>query len=119
VAASQLLLRLLVTRFASAGELVFGLEDTIERRRGDRITAKSTSRDPVRSSQAHFVKASGLRWLYCMLLVHKTPCGRTLGHQPFPVWLKISAVSTPLKLLRLGVYWITGCYHDFHPEERL
>jgi len=35
------------------------------------------------------------------------------------VWLKISAVSTPLKLLRLGVYWITGCYHDFHPEERL
>jgi hypothetical protein len=36
-----------------------------------------------------------------------------------PVWLKISAVSTPLKLLRLGVYWITGCYHDFHPEERL
>jgi transposase-like protein len=35
------------------------------------------------------------------------------------VWLKISAVSTPLKLLRLGVYWITGCHHDFPPEERL
>ena len=35
------------------------------------------------------------------------------------VWLKISAVSTPLKLLRLGVYWITRCRHDFHSEERL
>src|SRR5262249_44754773 len=27
-------------------------------------------RDPVRSSKGHFVKASGLRWLSAMLLVH-------------------------------------------------
>jgi hypothetical protein len=44
------------------------LDDTIERRRGDKITAKGIYRDPVRSSHAHFVKASGLRWLCCMLL---------------------------------------------------
>jgi len=44
-----------------------GLDDTIERRRGKRIAAKGIYRDPVRSSDSHLVKASGLRWL--MLLV--------------------------------------------------
>lgn len=37
LAASQTLLRLLVTRFAPEGELVFGLDDTIERRRGMKL----------------------------------------------------------------------------------
>jgi len=60
---SSILLRLLVRTFAPQGRLVFGLDDTIERRRGDRITAKGIYRDPVRSSHSHFVKASGLRWL--------------------------------------------------------
>ena len=66
--ASQLLLRLLLTVFAPEGELVVGLDDTIERRRGGQIRAKGIYRDPVRSSRSHFVKASGLRWLSCMLL---------------------------------------------------
>jgi hypothetical protein len=68
-AASHLLLRVLVACFAPAGDVVFGLEDTIERRRGAQITAQGIYRDPVRSSHAHFVKASGLRWLSCRLLV--------------------------------------------------
>jgi len=42
-----------------------GLDDTIERRRGKRIAAKGIYRDPVRSSDSHLVKASGLRWLRC------------------------------------------------------
>lgn len=67
--ASRILLRLLVATFASRGELVLGLDDTIERRRGDQIKARGIYRDPVRSSHSHFVKASGLRWLCCMLLV--------------------------------------------------
>jgi hypothetical protein len=70
LAASHILLRPVVTTFAPHGELVFGLDDTIERRRGEHITAKGIYRDPVRSSHAHFVKASGLRWLCGMLLVH-------------------------------------------------
>ena len=41
----------------------------MERRRGDHIAAKGIYRDPVRSLQGHFVKASGLRWLSLMLLV--------------------------------------------------
>src|ERR671928_892774 len=70
LAASHVLLRVLITTFAPTGELIFGLDDTIERRRGEHITAKGIYRDPVRSSHSHMVKASGLRWLCCMLLVH-------------------------------------------------
>ena len=66
--ASRLLLRLLVAVFIPQGVVVFGLDDTIERRRGAQIKAKGIYRDPVRSSHAHVVKASGLRWLSCMVL---------------------------------------------------
>ena len=68
LAASRILLCLLVAAFVPSGTLVFGIDDTIERRRGGRIAAKGIYRDPVRSSHSHFVKASGLRWLCCMLL---------------------------------------------------
>jgi hypothetical protein len=73
------LLRLLVTRFAPEGELVFGLDDTIERRRGENLTAKGIYRDPVRSSHAHCVKASGLRWLCCMVLAKVSWAGSMWG----------------------------------------
>ena len=68
LSASRLLLRLLVAVFVPRGVVVFGLDDTIERRRGKQITAKGIYRDPVRSSHAYVVKVSGLRWLGCMLL---------------------------------------------------
>jgi hypothetical protein len=68
LAASRILLKLLLATFSPTGTLVFGLDDTIERRRGGHIAAKGIYRDPVRSSHSHFVKASGLRWLCCMLL---------------------------------------------------
>jgi len=67
--ASRLLLRLLVAVFSPRGVVVVGLDDTIERRRGEQIKAKGIYRDPVRSSQAYFVKVSGLRWLACMVLL--------------------------------------------------
>lgn len=62
------LLALLVQAFVPEGPIVIGLDDTLERRRGAKIKAKGIYRDPVRSSHAHFVKASGLRWLSLMLL---------------------------------------------------
>jgi hypothetical protein len=68
---ARTLLRLLVTTFGTGGKpLVFGLDDTIERRWGQKIAARGIYRDPVRSSERHFVKASGLRWLSLMLLTH-------------------------------------------------
>ena len=65
---SQILLNLLVKAFGIAGELVIGFDETIERRRGEKIKAKGIYRDAVRSSKSFFVKASGLRWLSFMLL---------------------------------------------------
>ena len=67
--ASLILLRLLLAAFAPSGPLVLGLDDTIERRWGPKITARGIYRDPVRSSDSHFVKTSGLRWISLMLLV--------------------------------------------------
>lgn len=77
--AARILLQLLIAAFAPTGELVFGLDDTIERRRGEKIKAKGIYRDPVRSSHSHFVKASGLRWLSCMLLANISWAGAIWG----------------------------------------
>jgi hypothetical protein len=44
-----LLLGLLIHAFAPIDPVILGLDDTIERRRGKRITAKGIYRDPVRS----------------------------------------------------------------------
>jgi hypothetical protein len=68
LAASQILLGLLVIAFVPVGVIVMGLDDTIERRWGAQIKARGIYRDPVRSSHSHTVKASGLRWLSLMLL---------------------------------------------------
>ena len=65
---------MLINTFVPAGPVILGLDDTIERRRGKCIAAKGIYRDPVRSSDAHFVKASGLRWLSLMLLARPMGC---------------------------------------------
>ncbi|MDX1523413.1 MAG: transposase, partial [Anaerolineae bacterium] len=67
--ASERLLKLLLrTLDQELKPLVFGLDETIERRWGRQIRARGIYRDPVRSSRSHFVKASGLRWLSLMWL---------------------------------------------------
>ena len=69
LALAQVLLKLLVQTFTQVGDtLVFGIDPTIERRWGRKIAARGIYRDPVRSSDSHFVKASGLRWISLMLL---------------------------------------------------
>ena len=71
-----ILLRMLLATFVPSGPLVLGLDDTIERRWGARIRARGIYRDPVRSSDSHFVKTSGLRWLSLMLLAEIPWAGR-------------------------------------------
>jgi hypothetical protein len=69
LALAQVLLKLLVMTFASGDQpLVFGIDPTIERRWGRQIAARGIYRDAVRSSDSHFVKTSGLRWISLMLL---------------------------------------------------
>ena len=66
---AQHLLKLLMKTFMQPEEaLVFGIDATIERRWGHKIAARGIYRDAVRSSESHFVKASGLRWISLMLL---------------------------------------------------
>jgi DDE superfamily endonuclease len=68
-ALSRILLRLLVRAFVPAdAPVVIGIDEHIERRRGEQIAARGIYRDPVRSSKAFFVKTSGLRWVSMMLL---------------------------------------------------
>lgn len=75
--AAGVLLKLLVDHFGSGSQaLVFGIDETIERRRGAKIKAKGIYRDPVRSSKSHFVKCSGLRWISLMLLTPISWAGR-------------------------------------------
>jgi DDE superfamily endonuclease len=67
--AARLLLRQLLDCFLPAGDVVVGIDETLERRWGRKITARGIYRDSVRSSGSHFVKSSGLPWISVMLLV--------------------------------------------------
>ena len=68
---SRVLLLLLIQHLDQGdGPLVFGIDETLERRRGKQIKAKGIYRDAVRSSGSHFVKASGLRWISLMWLTN-------------------------------------------------
>ncbi len=75
IVARKLLGQVLDT-FLPMGEVVIGIDDTIERRWGPKIKARGIYRDPVRSSHGHFVKASGLRWLSLMVMVPIPWAGR-------------------------------------------
>lgn len=62
------LLQLLIKAFVHQDTIVFGIDETLERRWGMKIKARGIYRDAVRSSKSHFVKCSGLRWICVMLL---------------------------------------------------
>ena len=72
------------------GPLVFGIDETLERRRGAKIRARAIYRDPVRSSRQQLVKTSGLRWISLMWLGQVPWAGR---HWALPV-LTVLAPST-------------------------
>jgi DDE superfamily endonuclease len=80
--ASRLLLQMLVETFVPEGPLVVGVDETLERRQGKKISAKDIYRDPVRSSHGHFVKASGLSWI-CLTLLAPVPWASRVWALPF------------------------------------
>ena len=82
-AAARVLLILLLQHLdRSDGPLIFGIDETLERRRGRSIGARGVYRDAVRSSRSQLVKASGLRWISLMWLGHVPWAGR---HWALPV----------------------------------
>ena len=79
----RVLLRLLIQHLDQGdGPLVFGIDETLERRRGPQISALGVYRDAVRSSHSYMVKASGLRWVTLMWLGRIPWAGR---HWALPV----------------------------------
>ena len=72
------------------GEVVIAIDDTIERRWGAKIKARGIYRDPVRSSDGHFVKTSGLRWL-SLAVVLPVPFSKRRWALPFLTVLAPSA----------------------------
>jgi hypothetical protein len=62
--------------------LVFGADDTLERRSGRQIKAKGCYRDAVKSSRKHVVKCFGLKWVAMMLLV-PVPWAKRVWALPF------------------------------------
>ncbi len=90
-AAARILLVLLLQHLDGGdGPLVFGIDETLERRRGAKIKGRGIYRDAVRSSRSQLVKASGLRWISLMWLGHVPWAGR---HWALPV-LTVLAPST-------------------------
>ena len=82
-AAARILLVLLLQHLDRGdGPLVFGIDETLERRRGAQIKGRGIYRDAVRSSRSQLVKASGLRWISLMWLGHVPWAGR---HWALPV----------------------------------
>ena len=89
--AARILLVLLLQHLDGGdGPLIFGIDETLERRRGAKIRARAIYRDPVPSSRSQVVKASGLRWISLMWLGHVPWAGR---HWALPV-LTVLAPST-------------------------
>jgi hypothetical protein len=81
--ASRILLGLLLEAFVvGKGPLILGVDETLERRWGKKISARGVYRDPVRSTHQDFVKSSGLRWVCVMLLV-EVPWASRVWALPF------------------------------------
>ena len=79
------LLLLLIDHFGGSADqaLVFGIDETLERRWGRKIKKRGIYRDPVRSSKSFFVKCSGLRWMSLMFLAELPWTGGFCWALPF------------------------------------
>lgn len=80
---SRTLLGLLVSVFVGLGiPLIIGVDETLERRKGEQIKAKGVFRDAVRSSRKHTVCCFGLRWVSMMVLL-SVPWSERIWALPF------------------------------------
>lgn len=87
---AQILLGLLVAMVPPAVPLVIAVDETLERRKGERIAAKGMYRDAVRSSRSKVVTCLGLQWI-CMALLVPLPWSRRPWALPFLTLLAPSA----------------------------
>lgn len=82
LAASRILLRLIIRLLPAGAALVIAADDTIERRRGRKIKALGYWRDPLRSSRRRTVNCYGLKWL-ALAVCLRLPWSRRPWALPF------------------------------------
>ena len=98
--AARILLGLIVLIFPPDGTIVFAADDTIERRRGKKISKLGCHRDPVRSTRKQIIKCFGLKWLSMAILV-KLPWSSQVYALPFLTALCAPQLEgQPLKVFR-------------------
>jgi len=76
LALSKILLGLLVAILPPSWPILIAVDETLERRQGEKIKAKGVYRDAVRSSQTKVVISFGLKWECMMLIVPLPWCKR-------------------------------------------
>src|ERR687896_2544608 len=103
---SRILLGILITLLVPAGAtIVFGADDTVERRSGRKITAKGCYRDAVRSSKKHVIRCFGLKWVSMMLLV-PVPWSRRVWALPFLTTLCWPETKRGRRRHKTSVDWV-------------
>jgi hypothetical protein len=104
--AGRILLGLLTTWLVPPGApLVFGADDTMERRSGRKITAKGCYRDAVRSTKKHVIRCFGLKWVSMMLLV-PVPWSRRVWALPFLTALCWPETKRGTRRHKTSVDWV-------------
>jgi hypothetical protein len=121
---SKLLLALIIGVFISAdAPLILLIDETIERRRGDKIQYKGWFRDPVRSTGRYLNKVLGIRWM-CVCLLVPVPWSPRPWALPFMSVPALSkATSTQLnKRQRTIVEWaalLMGKVRRWQPDREM
>src|SRR5690606_27929072 len=77
--AACILLGQLLSCFVPCGPVVLGIDETLERRWGQKIAARGIYRDNVRSSSSHFVKIGPPKRQRITLDELDVSCARRLG----------------------------------------
>lgn len=119
--ASRLLLALLIKAFVPSGaELVFVVDETLERRAGKRIVYKGWFRDAVRSSGKNVVVSQGIRWC-CLCLLVSVPWAKRLWALPFvcvPVLSEKTCqrLGKPHKSGIVWTVWLLGKLRQWYPD---
>jgi DDE superfamily endonuclease len=103
---SRIVLGILITLLVPPGAtIVFGADDTVERRSGSQITAKGCYRDAVRSSKKHVIRCFGLKWVAMRLLV-PVPWSRRVWALPFLTALCQPAKQQARRRHKTSVDWV-------------
>jgi DDE superfamily endonuclease len=103
---SRMLLGWLITLLVPPGAaIVFGADDTGERRSGRKIRAQGCYRDAVRSTKKHVIRGFGLKWVAMRLLV-PVPWSRRVWALPFLTALCWPAEPSPRRRHKTRVDWV-------------